>query len=102
MAQLVKVSDRTVRRWVTDFETLEYVFKSERGKHSKVDSPIMTNLEFREKFKAHVREASRPKGNLHQYLHNRGASTSTSREQYFHIRGAVLSHPGSSTFTSKD
>ena len=82
---------------MTDFETLEYVFKSERGKHSKVDSPIMTNLEFREDFKAHSRETSRPKGNL--YLHIREASTATFGTNFFHIWGAVLSHPGSSTFT---
>ena len=64
VAQAVKVSERTVRRWVSEYETLEYISKSVRGKHSKVDCPIMTNLDLREKFKAHVREASRPKGRL--------------------------------------
>ena len=62
VAETVKVSERTVRSWVLDFETLEYISKSERGQHSKVDSPIMTNLEFREQFRAQVRQASRPKG----------------------------------------
>ena len=33
-----------------------------QGQHSKVASPIMTDMEFRAKFIAHVREASRPEG----------------------------------------
>ena len=61
MSDLVQVSERTVRRWVAEYETLEYVSKSQRGKHSKVASPI-NDPEFREEFKAYVREASRPRG----------------------------------------
>ena len=61
-AETVQVSPRTVYTWVLDYETLETVSKSGRGQHSKVNSPIVTNPDFKEEFKAHVRECSRVKG----------------------------------------
>jgi hypothetical protein len=51
-------------RWIQEFEAFNYVSMSERGQHSKVASPIMTDMEFRAKFIAHIREASRPEGIL--------------------------------------
>ena len=62
-AALVKVSSRTVRTWVLDFETYEIISKSQRGKNSKVKyCPIVDDLDFREEFKNHVRQYSRQKG----------------------------------------
>ena len=58
----MKVSPRTVSKWVLDYETYEYIVKSNRGQHSKVYSPIVNDPEFRDQFRAHVREVSRVKG----------------------------------------
>ena len=59
---MVLVSDRSVRRWVQEFETTESLAKSKMGKHSKVFSPILHSPDFKEEFIEHVREASRPNG----------------------------------------
>ena len=59
----MKVSERTVRRWVTEYEAYDYLFQSLRGKHSKVASPI-NDPAFRAQFIAHVKETSRPQGRL--------------------------------------
>ena len=61
-AEKVKVSPKTVSRWVLDYETYEYIAKSNRGKNSKVYSPIINDPEFRDQFRTHVREVSRVKG----------------------------------------
>ena len=61
-AAKVKVATSTVRRWVLDYETYEYITNSKRGKNSKVESPIVNNPVFREQFRSHVREVSRIKG----------------------------------------
>ena len=62
VAAKVKVAEMTVRRWVQEFEAYNHIMESMRGKHSKTSSPILTDPEFRAKFIAHVREASRPQG----------------------------------------
>ena len=61
-ANTVKVGTCTVRDWVRDFELQEYIVDSRRGKHSKTESPILDNPEFREEFKAYVRQSSREQG----------------------------------------
>ena len=58
----MKVTARTVESWVHDFETDLFIADSKRGRHSKTESPIMDNLEFREEFKQHVRQTSREQG----------------------------------------
>ena len=61
-ASFVKVSDDIVRHWVYDYEALNYISESKRGRHPKESSPIINDLEFREQFVAHFRETSRPQG----------------------------------------
>ena len=59
----VQVTERTIRAWVADFELMCFVRDSKRGKHSKTLSPIMNDLEFKEKFKEHVKCNSRKQVN---------------------------------------
>ena len=61
-AKTVKVCTRTVRAWVQDYEATQYILQSKRGRHSKTSSPILEDLEFRERFKEHVRLNSRVQG----------------------------------------
>ena len=62
VAQQVRVNESTVRRWVADYDTLQVVKKSQRGRHSKVDSPIVTDPDFRAQFKNYVKNNSRKRG----------------------------------------
>ena len=62
-AEIVGVGTSTVRDWVREYEMMEYVvLESKRGKHAKTASPILNDFEFREEFKAYVRETSCEKG----------------------------------------
>ena len=64
-AKIVKVDEATVRKWVHEFEMMEYVIlESKRGKHTKSPSPILNDLEFREEFKDYVRASSREQGRI--------------------------------------
>ena len=63
-ANTVGAGSSTVRAWVREFETLEYILDSRRGKHSKTDCPILDDLEFREEFKTQVRKTSREQGKI--------------------------------------
>ena len=60
-ANLVDVCARTVGIWVREFEALTHLKESQRGKHSKTASP-MNSPEFREEFKAYVKDNSRKSG----------------------------------------
>ena len=55
------MSARTVGTWAREFEASTYLKESKRGKHSKTPSP-MNSPEFREEFKAYVKENSRKSG----------------------------------------
>ena len=61
-ANTVRVGTTTMRNWVREFETQEFINDSKRGKHSKTESPILVDLEFREEFRAHVKQTSREQG----------------------------------------
>ena len=58
VSEKVKVTERTVRRWVEDFELVSFVRDSKRGRHSKTVSP-MENPEFKPMFKDYVKLNSR-------------------------------------------
>ena len=58
----VKVTEKTVRNWVSDFEMMTIVRESRRGKHSKTMSPIADDPEFKLKFKEYVKTNSRKQG----------------------------------------
>ena len=60
----VKVTEKTVRNWVADFELLTIVRGSNRGKHSKTISPIKDNPEFKALFKDFVKSNSRKQGKI--------------------------------------
>ena len=60
---------KTVRNWVADYDTMLLVQKSQRGKHSKVDSPIMSDPEFKAEFKDFVKSNSRKNGNILDLFH---------------------------------
>ena len=61
-AETVGVSKTSIRTWVREYETMEYVVvESRRGKHAKTASPIF-DMEFREEFRAYVRQSSCEKG----------------------------------------
>ena len=61
VSKRVGVSKRTVGRWVLEYWCEEEVKKSNRGRHSKCESP-MDNEEFRASFCQHVRLHAKPKG----------------------------------------
>ena len=61
VSKRVGVSKRTVGRWVLEYWCEEEVKKSNRGRHSKCESPI-EDAEFRESFCQHVRSHAKPKG----------------------------------------
>jgi transposase len=62
-AETVGVAISTMRAWVREYEMMEYVvLQSKRGKHAKTPSPILDDFEFREEFKAHVKNSSREQG----------------------------------------
>ena len=61
-AKIVKVGESTVRKWVQEFELMEFIVKSKRGAHAKTWCPILEDPEFREKFIQHVRQTSRIQG----------------------------------------
>ena len=61
VSQRVKVTEKTVRNWVSDFEMMTIVRESRRGKHSKTMSPIV-DTEFKLKFKEFVKTNSRRQG----------------------------------------
>ena len=61
-ADLVNVTEKTIRNWVADFELTTIVRKSKRGKHSKTLSPIVDNPDFKLKFKEYVKASSRRQG----------------------------------------
>ena len=69
VSKLVKLSEKTVRNWVADYDTMLLVQKSQRGKHSKVDSPIMSDPEFKAEFKDFVKSNSRKNGNILDLFH---------------------------------
>ena len=58
----VKVTEKTVRNWVADFELLTILRDSNRGKHSKTMFPIRDNPEFKALFKDYVKANSRKPG----------------------------------------
>ena len=62
----VKVTEKTIRNWVGDFELVTIVRDSKRGKHSKTISPIVENPEFKAQFKDYVKTNSRKPGKLCQ------------------------------------
>ena len=62
VSERVGVSLRTMRRWVLEYWCEEEVTQSKRGKHSKVQSPIEDDLEFRATFCEYVRSHAKPKG----------------------------------------
>ena len=71
--ETVGVAISTMRAWVREYEVMEYVvLESKRGKHAKTPSPILNNFEFREEFKAHVKNSSREQGKY--TLHKIGQS----------------------------
>ena len=61
-ADLVNVTEKTIRNWVADFELTTIVRKSKRGKHSKTMSPIVDNPDFKLKFIEYVKATSRRQG----------------------------------------
>ena len=63
ISERVKVTERTIRKWVEDFELVEILRDSKRGKHSKTISP-MDNPDFKAKFKEYVKTNSRKPGKL--------------------------------------
>ena len=62
VSEKVKVTEKTIRNWVADFELMTIVRDSKRGKHSKTISPIVENPEFKDKFKDFVKTNSRKPG----------------------------------------
>ena len=60
---LVRVSETTVRTWVAEYDAHHAIKKSLRGKHSKVESPIL-DPEFVFRFKDFVKNNSRKRGNI--------------------------------------
>ena len=66
VSEKVKVTEKTIRNWVADFELVTIVRDSKRGKHSKTMSPIMENPEFKAKFKDYVKTNSRKACKLYQ------------------------------------
>ena len=70
VSKRVKLSEKTVRNCVADYDTMLLVKKSMRGKHSKVDSPIMDDLEFKAQFKEFVKISSRKQGRTHCLILN--------------------------------
>jgi hypothetical protein len=69
VSKQVKLSETTVRNWVADYDTMLLVQKSQRGKHSKVGSPIMSDPEFKAEFKYFVKNNSRKNGNIQNLFH---------------------------------
>ena len=57
------MSETTVRTWVTEYDASHVLKNSMRGKHSKVESPIL-DPEFVVKFKDFVKNNSRKRGNI--------------------------------------
>ena len=60
----IHVHAQTVRDWIREFEGSNCLSESQRGKHTKTSSPILDNQEFRDEFKAYVKENSKIKGLL--------------------------------------
>ena len=58
----IKVTEKTVRTWVKDFDMMMVVRESKRGKHSKTMSPIMNDPDFKAQFKEYVKSNSRKQG----------------------------------------
>ena len=63
VSERVKVTERTVRKWVADFDLMHFVRDSLRGKHSKTVSPI-EDPDFKAQFKDYVKNNSRKSGNV--------------------------------------
>ena len=62
VARCLSLSVATVRNWIRDYEALNYIKESFQGKHSKIYSPIIEDLEFRSEFKSFVKENSKIRG----------------------------------------
>ena len=61
VAKRVGVTLRTMARWLLEYWCEEEIRKSNRGNHSKCESPI-ENAEFRASFCQYVRSHAKPKG----------------------------------------
>ena len=67
VAARLKGNVHTIQRWIKDFEALSHIRESQQGKHSKTYSPILEDEDFREEFKAHVKENSKIRGTFNNF-----------------------------------
>ena len=63
VAETVGVRERTLDRWIKDFQATEELTQNRRGKHSKTRSPIEDSV-FREDFCRYVRENAKVQGRI--------------------------------------
>ena len=68
IATRLNIGMKTVRMWIREFEALDYIRESQRGHHSKSYSPILQDDDFRDKFKAHIKENCRKQGKIQYYI----------------------------------
>jgi hypothetical protein len=64
VAARLKIGVRSIFTWVKDFEALNYIRESKRGKHAKTYCPILEDEIFRAEFKLHVKENSKKQGEI--------------------------------------